>query len=691
MIRYRLFNPGQLSDDDLVAGFVARHRELDELLGIIRHQPESGPLQHVLMIGERGMGKTMLGLRTMIAVRRDPDLTGLWQPVPFGEESYRVTSLGKLWLEALGQLSAATGDARWIGEADALRRGEKDDARMAARARALLTEFRTETGRRPILLVENLDEMLGQLSDTRDVARLRADLQTSDDFMLLATATRRFAAVTDYSQPFYQFFRLMDLRGLDRAATMGVVDSIAESLDCAGLRQNERANSGRVETIRTLTGGNPRLIHLTARMVAQAPHGSAMSDLEQLIDEQTPYFKARVDALPPQQREIVQTLATLWVPATAATLGEAVRLGTSQISAQLKKLEKDGFVRRLDVPGSKRSHYEVSARLYTLYFVMRFTRGERERLEHLVEFLTTLYGLPAATSMLDAAMRRLADPECQTRWADGIIVEKLSPMVESAREDIRQVIARTTRLIHLSKTDAIKDNIIDVENDYMAVRDIARIYPDKNELRLIQAGIATSLILAYGMTGKLDAAAIYYTELCKVADAHSCDVKIREAKFSAILRLAILCIQFGRIDEAEIYAKNGMLHGHRELRISMTIILSFVEFWRQNYVSVVAYMDDLVACAVGEATILSMTFVTLAAFAPIWILYAARRPSGVVLGALERLGIADRLEPLYRVLQEEAGVVLPPLPQEVRLAMDDVRDRLTALRSGVDPADVLSR
>jgi len=65
-------NVGQLSDDDVAKRFVVRHHELDELLS---HLTDDNPPRHALMIGQRGMGKSLLLRKLAITVRSDPDLT----------------------------------------------------------------------------------------------------------------------------------------------------------------------------------------------------------------------------------------------------------------------------------------------------------------------------------------------------------------------------------------------------------------------------------------------------------------------------------------------------------------------------------------------------------------------------------------------------------------------------------------
>ena len=57
MIRRRLYNPAQLTADELKASFVARESVLDAMLELIREQQRDRPCQHMMLIGPRGMGR----------------------------------------------------------------------------------------------------------------------------------------------------------------------------------------------------------------------------------------------------------------------------------------------------------------------------------------------------------------------------------------------------------------------------------------------------------------------------------------------------------------------------------------------------------------------------------------------------------------------------------------------------------
>ena len=407
MIRRRLYNPAQLTPGELKESFVAREETLAEMLRVIGSQIPGRPCQHMMLIGPRGMGKTTLGLRFLYAVEDDPNLAPQWQRVAFHEESYGIGNLAEFWLAALQHLTRATEDPRWANRADALAEDEGDTQRLAAYALAALMDFSQESRKRLILFVENLDAIFGQLRNEREIHALRASLIERPEILLLGSANAVFEAIRGHSQPFYEFFRLFTLEGLGQADARRMLKAVA---DCEGrpeIPETLNREQGRLETIRRLTGGNPRLLVLSCRMLIESPLGSAIEDLEQLIDEQTPYFKARIEDLPVQARKVFHCLSEGWKPMLAKEVAGAAKLSSSHASAQLKQLLEKGYVREVRLPGAKRARYEVSDRFYNIYYLLRFSRTGRDRLERLVGFLHDLFGPAGMRTMYPAALTAL--------------------------------------------------------------------------------------------------------------------------------------------------------------------------------------------------------------------------------------------------------------------------------------------
>ena len=209
MIRRRLYNPAQLTPDELKASFVAREDTLAEMLRLLSEQTPGRPCQHMMLIGPRGMGKTTLGLRFLHAVAETPDLAAAWQPVPFHEESYGIVDLADFWLAALDHLTRATDEPEWANRADALTREERDGERLAAYAIAALMDYCQRTRKRLILFVENLDAVFDQVRNEREIHALRANLIERPEILLLGSANTVFEAVRGHDRPFYEFFRTL--------------------------------------------------------------------------------------------------------------------------------------------------------------------------------------------------------------------------------------------------------------------------------------------------------------------------------------------------------------------------------------------------------------------------------------------------------------------------------------------------
>ena len=443
----RIYNPAQLGGDELEQSFVARRETLADLLRTIREQATDGPCQHTLLIGPRGMGKTTMGLMCLRRVEQDPALAALWQPVPFHEESYGIGDLADLWLTALRHLAHATGDSQWAEKADALVAGEPDADRQAAYALAALLDFHQESGKRLLLFIENLDQVLAQIGDERQIHALRAALTQHPELLLLGSANTVFKAIHSHSQPFYEFFRLVFLRGLDADETRLLLEAAARELPREGLLDRIDEETGRLETIRRLTGGNPRLLKLACRMMVESPLGTALEDLEQLIDEQTPYFKGRIEELPPQLRRVFHCLAEGWRPLLAKEVAATSKLSSSHASAQLRQLVEKGYAKEHRLANSKRVHYEVVDRFYNIYYLLRLSHQSRGRFEHLLRFLQDRMAL----HMLSDVLAR------QRRWEESLThleeaasrsgAEPVSPSRELAESFIRALAAGHASLV----------------------------------------------------------------------------------------------------------------------------------------------------------------------------------------------------------------------------------------------------
>ena len=269
------YNPAFLTEQELVESFVVRETDLESILETVREN-DGQCNQHVLVVGPRGIGKTMLVLRAVTAVRGDAELDARWYPLVFGEESYQVASPGEFWLEALFHLAQRTDDARWHRTFEELS-AESNEIRLRERALAQLLDFATEEGKRILLVVENLNMLLGEQVTDDDAWVLRHTLLNEKRLMLLATATTRFEQIDSSGKAMFDLFKVHTLSPLDNKECQAVWS----------FATGHKLDDGRVRPIRILTGGNPRLLTIISRFGALLSLSALMNDLTQLVDDHT--------------------------------------------------------------------------------------------------------------------------------------------------------------------------------------------------------------------------------------------------------------------------------------------------------------------------------------------------------------------------------------------------------------------
>ena len=391
-ISTKSYNPGFLTDDELRAMFCVRTGELESLIETLRETTGESN-QHVVVVGPRGSGKTTLLLRVALEVRSDPELSSRLYPIVFAEESYSVSTCGEFWLECLSRL--AWQEPYRPGAPDLRRtvadvRRERDDRVLRERCLGVLLDFAERAGKRLVLHVENLNMLFSDMMDPDAEWCLRKTLQTEPRIMMIGSATSRFGEIDRPDRALYDLFRVLILHALDRDESAVLCESVS----------GRALDDGVVRRLQILTGGSPRLLAIVARFGAERSFRTLMSDLLDLVDEHTAYFKSHLESLPAQERRVYLALLELWKPATAQEVGERARIETSKCSAQLRRLMGRGVVREEGGTDRRRQYY-ATERLYNIYYLLRRSRGRDSLVGALVRFMDAYYSRSELRGMVD--------------------------------------------------------------------------------------------------------------------------------------------------------------------------------------------------------------------------------------------------------------------------------------------------
>lgn len=411
-----VYNPDLLSKQELIAHFVARRSLLDRLVEDLGRE---GVTQHHLILGQRGMGKTTLLRRLRHAVEDDPALDRQWIPLTFPEEQYNISRLSDFYVNCIDALGDALEQRGRHAEARKLDAAvaslpDRDEPERAAQALDILLSQADKLGRRLLLLVDNLELILDRLKQHQWGIR---DLLSAEKRLLLVGASSAPMEITyKYKEPFHDFFQLHELRGLTEEETREVLLRLARLDQAVAIEKIIAEDPARIRTLHLLTGGNPRTIVLLYGVLSQGTDGDVRSDLERLLDQCTPLYKARFESLPAQAQQIVDALAIHWDPITAGELAGTIRLETNTVSSQLNRLAQQGVVEKVAYHPSTKTGFQIAERFFNIWYLMRASRRVRRRLIWLVEFLKLLY---SSDEMRGLAEQHLRDHRDRREDKDG--------------------------------------------------------------------------------------------------------------------------------------------------------------------------------------------------------------------------------------------------------------------------------
>ncbi len=379
--RYK-YTPDEMPQEEFLERFAVRNDIFEEIFDDIKTSDYKVANQHYIIIGQRGQGKTTLLRKLQIEVENDKKLSKFLLPVKFAEEQYQIRSLSRLWEEVADYLQSIYED-EFPNVLDVMEEHFEDDD-YELKAFSYLESAIKKKKKKLLLLIDNIDELIGKLSE-KEQRRLREILLSSSSFRIVGGSTKMLEQHYDYGKPFYEFFKIIKLKGFTKEESIDFLRSIGKGEQKEKMEAIIQNNPARIETLRQLTGGVPRTLVMLFDIFLDE-EGNAFDDLLKVLDEATPLYKHRIDELPPQLQELVHTIAINWDGMYTAEIAKKTRLSTKIISAQLGKLEKYDIIE--SEQAGKNKIYKVKERFFNIWYLMRFGRKkDRQRVEWLVKFL----------------------------------------------------------------------------------------------------------------------------------------------------------------------------------------------------------------------------------------------------------------------------------------------------------------
>jgi tetratricopeptide (TPR) repeat protein len=404
-----LYNPRRQSTELSEKLFVIRQKQFEMLMEELNAEEENSIPQHHIVIAQRGMGKTTLLNRMAIELQK-PEYNSRFIPLAFPEEQYNITNLGDFWLNCLDALADSLEmehyDATKIELVDNQVKElslHKNSETTASQAYRFLMDFCKKINRRPVLLIDNIGILFNKLGKNEQ-HKLRALLSENGAPIIMGAGVNVVPSqsnskadvlkpITNYDMPFYDYFQIRYLKKLTFEEFLELIKKLSDITQVNTSVINGEMQ--RLQSLHYLTGGNPRTAVMLFKLVAKGFAAEINDDLEALLDEITPLYKARYEELSEQSQKILVEVALndKMDAISLKKLSQKTGYANNQLSPQLKRLIEDGWLETTPAEKNKGNAYRMCERFFNLWLLMRqSTRRRKQEITLLAKFLESFYG-----------------------------------------------------------------------------------------------------------------------------------------------------------------------------------------------------------------------------------------------------------------------------------------------------------
>ena len=398
------YSPRKANLEQLSYSFVARESLLEELITTIRKQADAEALQHWMILGMRGMGKSHLIALVYQTVKNSADLNRRWIPLLMHEEEQSVFSLHTLFIRFLTQLAeeiANTDKKKSEAIFDFLniqRNENKTQEEILESVVAFLKDFVRETGKRLLVLMENSDDIFNRsISKKNDIKKFRNILQHDNFMLLIATSPTFFDGISKPSAPLYRFFRMRSLelltyeQSVDLMNRWGKSDTKLSEKNSPSLQFDK--NDYKLRALYHLTGGNPRvLLFLYMAIKGQDGIENAVETFSKLLEEDLSYYYlSRLRDVSNQMQPIILALAESDKNLTQTEISQKTFLPMKSIGTAMLRLEKEGLIRPVTEKKGKNTLYTLTDNLFRIWHQWRISAHNKEIIKAVVMCVAVWY------------------------------------------------------------------------------------------------------------------------------------------------------------------------------------------------------------------------------------------------------------------------------------------------------------
>ncbi len=539
-----LYTPQEMSEEEFCARFSVRNEILESLVSEAVATGHRQTPRHVIIQGQRGQGKSSL-LRMAYLKIRDNQQTQDWLlPLLFNEELYRIGRLYKFWEYTAELLSSSLG----FEKLPARFAEESENPYYENDCHLIIEKELQKKNVCLLLLIDNIGELISKLR-THEQLRLRDILVSTSRIRIIGASSALMEKHFDQGTPFHQFFKVVQLTGLDAEETRTLLGHLGDDQQQEKMRKILEENPGRIEALRRLTSGVPRTILLLFEILL-GKSGDALHDLENLLDRVTPLYKHQMDDLSVQQQEIVDTVALAWDAVGADEIGRACRMPRNQVMIHLKQLIKGRIIHQEQTSGTN-NLYRLEERFFNIWYMMHNGRpSDRRRTLWLVRFLQTWCSRDELFHQAERHLQAIQEGSLKPQHARLLTDALISAGLSGEQEDR---LIKATRQIEGHERSSSERRFEDVVSDSPLQE--AALKKEKSLLKRAEKGKPAALF---------DLALHYEEQFARYRDAERYYLlAVDKGHIGAMNNLALLYRKkLERYADAERYFLMAVEHGH---------------------------------------------------------------------------------------------------------------------------------
>jgi len=389
-----VYDPWELPPEQRQTTFVGRGQILERLLAAVREQEDRATIQHYILTGPRGIGKTTLLLTLRDRIRQDPATSAKWFCIQLREEEYYVHKQRDLWelvLRALAAEEKLLEAQKVVEQAQAARDDEKSSALLVDGLREICNRY----GKRLLLLIDNFDQIFPNTAAGRGKHRkadseyraFRKRLSTEHFLMLISTSVKVFQDIYAYDKGFFNFFSSVELPELGQEEVAEMLRRLGQADENDEFLSRLKRSAVNFQTLSFLTGGNPRLVTMLYHVLAQREIAEPVQALWESVAGLTPMLRQELAEMPRQQSKTLDALLRLNSAASPAEISKNSRLPLNVVTTQLGRLKEARYVALEGGGKGKTAIYRVADQMFRTWYLMRYVPVARRRVELFVDFL----------------------------------------------------------------------------------------------------------------------------------------------------------------------------------------------------------------------------------------------------------------------------------------------------------------